>query len=355
MKTKVLFVVESFATGVYAVVHDIACNLNPDKFEIKIIHSIRSDTPQNYANDFKQQNIELIHVQMDSIDMYFKAIRNIKSIINEFCPDLIHLHSSKAGFLGRIAAKHSKTKVYYSPHGFSFIRTDVSSLTKNLFLYLERYANRKKHSTIIAVSQSEAAHARRITDEVVVINNFIDTQSIQELEESEDPFVVTCGRITAARNPKTFNQIAQQLPDIRFVWIGDGEDKYELTSENINITGYLPRKEVFKILPKAAVYIQPSLWEGMPVAVLEAMAAAKPVVASNIIGNKDLIEDGKTGMLFNPEDIDGFVQTITTLLDDKNLRTTIGKNAREYVAAHHDVKVALQAYESLYTSNRRSE
>ena len=355
MKTKVLFVVESFATGVYAVVHDIACNLNPDKFEIKIIHSIRSDTPQNYANDFKQQNIELIHVQMDSIDMYFKAIRNIKNIIKKYHPDIIHLHSSKAGFLGRIAASHCKSKVFYSPHGFSFLRTDVSALTRRMFLMLEKIINLYRKSTIITVSSTEAEHARRITQDNVLISNFIKTELILTSEESNDIFVATCGRISPQKNPTAFNAIAQKLPQVRFVWIGDGEDKYELTSENINITGYLPRKEVFKILPKAAVYIQPSLWEGMPVAVLEAMAAAKPVVASNIIGNKDLIEDGKTGMLFNPEDIDGFVQTITTLLDDKNLRTTIGKNAREYVAAHHDVKVAIQAYESLYTSNRRSE
>ena len=93
----------------------------------------------------------------------------------------------------------------------------------------------------------------------------------------------------------------------------------------------------------------------MPVAVLEAMAAAKPVVASNIIGNKDLIKDGKTGILCDPEDIDGFVQAVKTLLDDKALRKTMGVTAREFVATHHDLKVAIASYEMLYNKSRRGE
>lgn len=348
MKIRLLYVVESFATGVYSVIHDIATNLNPKEFEVKIIYSLRVETPADYEQEFAQHNIDLVHIPMGSAKYYLSAIKKIKHVVAQYQPDVIHLHSSKAGFLGRLVTRKAKAQLFYSPHGFSFLRTDVNALSKRLFFYLEKGISRYRKSTFITVSAGEATQAQRLGTDVQIINNFIDSSQIIPQAENEELFVAICGRITPARNPELFNAIAQRMPQVHFKWIGDGEERAKLTAPNIEVTGYLSRKEVLKILPSAAVYVQTSLWEGMPVAVLEAMSAAKPIVASNIIGNRDLIVSGSTGILCDPHDVDGFISHIEKLLASQEMRIRLGNAAREYVIENHDLHKAVTAYEELY-------
>ncbi|HLW21719.1 MAG TPA: glycosyltransferase, partial [Sphaerochaetaceae bacterium] len=118
-KTKLLYVVESFSTGVYAIVRDIACNLDPEAFTVRILHSLRPDSPKTYEEDFAQPHISLQYIPMGSLKTYRRAVGAIREAIRTFEPDAIHLHSSKAGVLGRLAAKGSFSKrLLYSPHGF---------------------------------------------------------------------------------------------------------------------------------------------------------------------------------------------------------------------------------------------
>jgi glycosyltransferase involved in cell wall biosynthesis len=346
-KTKVLYIVESFSTGVYAIVRDVACNLDKDKFEVLIIHSLRDDSPKTIDQDFIQSNITLKYVPMGTKKDYFKAIKAIKEITKEYKPDAIHLHSSKAGFLGRLAIKGQCENVLYSPHGLSFLRTDVNKLFRFIFFQLEYWINKYVPSKIISVSEGENQHALKITKNSIVINNFIDTSAfVEKVEEGEQ--IVTCGRISPQKNPTLFNEIARALPKEQFLWIGDGPLKETLDSPNINITGLLSRQKAVDNVKKASVYLQTSLWEGMPVSILEAMAASKVVVATNVVGNRDLIEDQKTGYLGSPDDVDFFVETLTKLRKDGNLRKKIGDNAKSYIMKNHDLKRAISLYENNY-------
>lgn len=350
-KIRVLYVIESFSTGVYAIVRDIACNLNPKLFEIMVIHSLRNDSPTDYKIDFSQANITLNYVPMASLKDYLKAIRYIREKIQTFQPDTIHLHSSKAGFLGRLAAHRKSYKnLLYSPHGFAFLRTDVPVMKRWIFLQLEKWVNWYTPGIIIAVSKGELTQALRITKKSVAINNFIDTSLIPVNDNPSGFDIVTSGRIAPQKNPTLFNTIAKALPHLTFLWIGDGPLRSQLDAENITITGYISRKQAIDHVSNATIYLQPSLWEGMPVSILEAMAAAKPVVASDIIGNKDLIQDGVTGFLCAPTSPDQFQKIISRLLSEKELRDSIRIKARDYVRTHHDVHQAVKAYEEIYGS-----
>lgn len=349
LKTRVLYVVESFSTGVYAIVRDIACNLDPDKFEVLIIHSIRHDSPKDYKKDFMYPHIALRYIPMDSLKNYFRSIRLIRGIISEFKPSTIHLHSSKAGFLGRLAmGKKSQIKVLYSPHGFSFLRTDVSGFFRFMFLLLEKAINWYVPSRIVAVSLGEMKEARRITENTITINNFIDTKKISQKETVEEQIVVTTGRISAQKNPQLFNRIASDLPHVSFIWVGDGPLKDELKSPNITITGYVSRAEVLDYLTNTTIYLQTSLWEGMPVSILEAMATGLPIVASDIIGNRDLLENGRTGYLCNPADPGSFIERISALLKDESLQKELGNQARTEAIAKFDLHVAIEKYSTEY-------
>lgn len=350
-KIRVLYVVESFSTGVYAIVKDISCNLDIDKYEIRILHSLRSDSPKKYQEDFDQQNIVLKHIPMGTTRQYLQAIRSIKREITDFKPNTIHLHSSKAGFLGRIAAKRSScSNILYSPHGFSFLRTDVNSMKRWIYLQLERWIDWYVPGKIIAVSEGERIEALRITEQSIVINNFIDTSKIPIGNDHDGYDILTTGRIAPQKNPELFNAIAKALPDYSFLWVGDGPLRSSLSASNITVTGLIPRSQVFEHLSKAKVYLQTSLWEGMPVSILEAMAAAKPVVASNIIGNRDLIQHEETGILCDPANPDLFVHALSKLLSEPQAANLLGKKAHTHVVEKHDLKIAIEKYSQEYTT-----
>ena len=354
-KTRVLYVVESFSTGVYAIVRDIACNLNPDRFTVLILHSLRNDSPKNYEKDFQSSHVTLQYVPMGSFKDYVTATKIIRKTIKTFKPHTLHLHSSKAGLLGRIAAKFSPCKhILYSPHGFSFIRTDVSNFSRKIFFMLEYGINKFNKSKLIAVSEGELVHAHKITSNAIVINNFINLQDFNQRVETTKPYVVTSGRITAARNPHLFNLIAEQLLELQFIWVGDGPQREILTAPNITITGLLSRSEAIAYVQKFDIYIQTSLWEGMPVSILEAMASGKPVVATDIIGNRDLITHNKTGFLCNLDDPNQFIQLIKELHEDKELRLKIGQAAHTYIKNNHDKQQAIARYEKEYSQNNSS-
>lgn len=348
-KTNVLHVVESFSTGVYAIVRDIVCNLNPDRFEVLIIHSLRDDSPKTIEQDFARANISLLYIPMGSTKEYLTSLRKIRTAAKAFNPDAIHLHSSKAGFLGRLALKRFKVPIVYSPHGFSFLRTDVGPLKRRIFFQLEYWIDKYKRSTVVAVSEGEKQHALRFTKNVSRIDNFIDTRMFETLGSEEKGFIATCGRISPQKNPQLFNTIALALPDYSFLWIGDGPLRETLTAPNITVTGLLSRKEAIEHVKQCSIYLQTSLWEGMPVSILEAMAASKTCVATNVVGNRDLISDGKTGFLCEAEKPERFIDLLKRLIKDDELRRSIGRNAREYIAKYHALDQAVAKYEKLYT------
>jgi glycosyltransferase involved in cell wall biosynthesis len=190
--------------------------------------------------------------------------------------------------------------------------------------------------------------ALRITKNSIVINNFIDMVIFKDDDQPQSDTIITCGRITAARNPVLFNAIAKKLPQHTFIWVGDGPLRGEIDASNIIVTGLLPRQEAIIHIKKACIYVQTSKWEGMPVAVLEAMAAAKPVVASDVVGNRDLIIDGVTGFLCDPSSVDQFVKRILELKSSEVLRRSLGTHAKAQIEAHHDVRKAIAEYQANY-------
>ncbi|MEA5032172.1 MAG: glycosyltransferase [Sphaerochaeta sp.] len=347
-KIRLMYVVESFSTGVYAIVRDVACNLDPQRFEVLILHSLRSDSPKNYSQDFNSQNITMSHIPMGTSRDYLKAIASIRKAIHEFQPDSIHLHSSKAGFLGRIAAHNSKARLFYTPHGISFIRTDVGPVKRNIFYLLEKFIQLYTPSRMIAVSPAEYENVKKLTTDATVINNFIDVASVPQSQAPDSLLVGITGRITEAKNPPLFNRIALGMPSVQFIWIGDGDLRAQLSALNIQITGQVTRSEALQKLSELSVYIQTSSWEGMPISLLEAMACSKPVVVSKIPAHENLIQDGTSGYICASNDENQFIEKIRLLLDQPDLRSALGQGAKTFVLAYHDLKQAIERYSTEY-------
>ena len=131
---KIIHVIESSATGTLEVVKLITNSLAKKGFDVSIIYSKRDDTPDDIESLF-DNNIKLYYLNMSNIFCVFK----LRNLISSLHADIVHLHSSKAGFLGRVSLFLTKKtfKIFYSPHCISFLRKDISSLKWKLFIFLE--------------------------------------------------------------------------------------------------------------------------------------------------------------------------------------------------------------------------
>ena len=142
-----------------------------------------------------------------------------------------------------------------------------------------------------------------------------------------------------------FNEIAKKFPNIEFTWIGDGMQKNKLTSPNINITGWKSRKEVLRNLNDNDIFILTSLWEGLPISLLEAMYMKKICIVSNVIGNRDVIQDGVNGYIAN--NIDDFIRTINDLISSRDV-VSIKENANKVVINEFNAVDMIEKYKREY-------
>lgn len=307
-KVKIVYIIEALGGGVYTYFKSLLPFL--DQQEGKTIYLIYSGkrkevNPDKIRGDFPK-SVHLIEVDMErnlAPIQDIKATLKIRKILLEIQPDIIHLHSSKAGVIGRWAAAISRIKapVFYTPHGYSFLKLDISKNKRNLFYNIEKYTQKIFGGTTIACGESEYEMARKIGPSTL-INNGIRLEQINAYRAphfNKRLTFGTLGRILPQKNPELFNQIALLHPQYDFIWIGDGENRNLLTAPNIKITGWSTNNlEIFPLLNQVDVYLQTSLWEGLPIAILEAMALKKPILATDIAGNRDLVEPGKNGYLF---------------------------------------------------------
>lgn len=336
---KVVHIIEALGGGVYTYFSDLSTYFGEDEvrkhINTTIIYSAnRKEIDREKIKSEFSSTINLVEVNMLRS---FSPLQDLKSVIQltkelkKINPDVIHLHSSKAGVLGRIAYffLFKKKKLYYSPHGYSFLRTDISKPIRRVYWFIEKSTQVLFGGVTIACGDTEFEIAKKIGKSELVRNG-VDVDGIRQnfIETKNDKLTVgILGRITYQKNPALFNSIALNFPDFNFVWIGDGELNSLLTAPNIKITGwFFDRENILKKLNSIDVYLQTSLWEGLPIAVLEAMALEKPVIASNVIGNKDIVIHNETGFLFEEiSELEPYFQ----ILSNSHNRNLFAKKAFE--------------------------
>lgn len=336
---RIVQVIESTATGTLAMVRLISNQFAKENHEVHVIYSVRIDTPSNLLEQF-ESTIKLHHVQMSGRSLP-AILKELRSKLKTIKPDVVHLHSSYAGFLGRIASVGilSSTRFFYSPHCISFMRKDISQIKRLCFIALEKLACLKR-CIYIACSESERIEINKyVGSKVLLIENAVDNKILDKkyqanINQVHRPCVVTVGGIRKQKNPTLFAELAKALTgdDIEFIWIGDGDSelKNKLISAGVTVTGWLSREQVADRLANSKLYLSTALWEGMPVSIIEAMACGLPVVASKCAGNIDVIQHGNTGLLFS-DVLDGLI-AIRKVLADQFLAQTF------YVNAIADVK-----------------
>lgn len=359
LKKRLLYVVESFGGGVFTYLVNLS-NTLANKYQITIAYSIRDQTPKSFR-DYFDPRITFVEVnnfqRKPSIMRDLKAIAELRDIYLKIQPDIIHLNSSKAGALGRVAFVGKKAKVFYTPHGYSFLMENISPLKRGVYWFIEKLLAIFP-AIIIACGQDEFAASRRLTKKAILINNGLNIDSYQSPNQwideqksisSDKAFVVyTVGRISEQKNPQLFNQIALSLPKIHFVWIGDGELRHELTASNISITGWIDEKSVIEKTRNLDIFILTSRWEGLPMSLIAAMYERKLCIVSDVAGNHDVISEGVNGYVCgNKMD---FVNRIQSFTRNSSLIEQLQDAARTDVIEKYNLKQMAMKYDEAYTN-----
>ena len=318
-RKKILFVVEAMGGGVFTYIMDLANELCKN-YDMYIAYAVRQQTPENYREYFDKR-VHLIKVKSFTRSINplkdMKAILEIKRIAKRIDPDIIHLHSSKAGVVGRVAFNGKVVPLFYTPHGYSFLMENYKTMKRKMFKTIETVMAKRKCITI-SCSRGEHKETVKLTKRALYVNNGINTMDLakmlEKVETVDHPFTVfTLGRICYQKNPELFNLIAESMPEVRFLWIGDGEMREYLKAPNIEITGWVDREKALSLSVNADVFILTSLWEGLPISLLESMYMRKLCVVSNVIGNRDVIHNGHNGFVCRSvEDFKAAIETQNT-------------------------------------------
>lgn len=345
---KIMIISETIGGGLRKHLMLLLHNLNLDDYEIILVYGNRVDDAFIHEIPWlEQQGIRLVNLSclVRSLDLKqdFAAYRQLKTLINEEQPDIVHCHSSKAGIVGRFAAKANGVKqIFYTPHGYSFQADEFSNLKKRLFCLIERSASHLATTMTFTVSngEKELAVQERIDkpDKFEVIYNGLPKVQIPKgrlrdlLQLGTDDFIVgTCARISSEKNAPLFVKIAQsyiqQNPNAHFVWIGDGEDieSYRSIHPNIHFIGF--RDDSDQLVADFNVFLTTSLHEGLPYSPIEAIRAGVPVVASDVVGNNEVVIEGLNGYLYPLNDVQRAVQAIhkAVNLDEDTIKQDFNK------------------------------
>lgn len=354
-RKKILFIVEAMGGGVFTYIVDLANEL-VQKYDMYVAYAVRKQTPEDYREYFNEK-VQLIEVKNFGRSINFikdiKALFEIREIAKSINPDVIHLHSSKAGALGRIAFSSRKYPLFYTPHGYSFLMQNYSAGKRFMYRIIETMCSRRNCMTI-SCSEGEHQETLKLTHNATYVNNGINVTELQKLINQfgligEHPFTVfTLGRICYQKNPVLFNKIAEEMPEIRFLWIGDGEMRDVLTAPNIEITGWVKREDALRYSLYGDVFLLTSLWEGLPISLLESMYMKKLCVVSNVIGNRDVIHSGRNGYVC--DDVSSFKIAIQSA--DKSF--DLIENAYSDVLTKYNTKVMMNAYSTIYEQYMKS-
>lgn len=352
-KQKILHIVEAMGGGVFTYIVELVNGMS-DEFDITIAFGVRSETPENYAEYFND-NVKLVRVKSFCRSLNpmkdLKACFELRKIVANEKPDIMHFHSSKAGAIGRMLFSRKNRKCFYTPHGYSFLMENISPIRRKIYKVIEKICG-NRNCTTVACGKGEWEESQKVSKKTTYISNGINIEKIDKVLETPPlrskghPFTVyTVGRINYQKNPELFNEIAKLVPDVRFAWIGEGDMRDCLTSENIVITGWVKSQDALELSKNGDIFMLPSRWEGLPISLLEAMYMKKLSIVSNVVGNRDIVKNGITGYVCNTAE--EFAETIMKYRDQDNSRVI--ENAYSEIVNHYNSHWLCDRYRELYS------
>ncbi len=305
----------------------------------------------------------------------WRAMQALRVWMERERPDVVHTHSSKAGILGRMAAKRAGVPIIvHTVHGMSFNRTQKAWM-RRAYRDLE-------------------AHCARFTDKIVTVADAMADQTVEaEVAPREKCVTIYSGMETERFDPALYDRaairrglgipadavvvasvarmfvnkgyeqliaampkIAEQVPNVQFLWIGDGPDRTRYMeqvramglAERVHLTGLVRPETVPEMLSAADILAHASQWEGLPRVVVQGLLLEKPAVAFDVDGTPEVVIPDRTGVLVKLNDIDGLAAGVVRLASDDRLRAELGRQGREFCLERFDWRRMVDQIDGVY-------
>jgi glycosyltransferase EpsD len=347
---------------------------------IEVLHSLGYEI--HAAADFSDANerLDTLDIVRHSLDIQrspysmknIKAYKQLVEIMKSENYDAVHCHSPIGGVLARLAAKSvGISPVIYTAHGFHFYKG--APLINWLVYYpVEKFLSRYT-DVLITINQEDYSRTQKFNAKKVIYvpgigvdtNKFSEAsvnkdKKREELGISDDTIVLlSVGEMIKRKNHETAIKALAKVDRQNVIYLicgrGELEGCLKGLAKNLGIEDRVQflgfRNDISDICAASDIFVFPSYQEGLPVSVMEAMAAGLPIVCSSIRGNTDLIKNGKGGYLVDSEDVNGFATNIEKIIDNIELRTLMSRRNIEEVKKF-DKEAAKKEIKKIYESLR---
>lgn len=291
----------------------------------------------------------------------WKAFSQIRDVLKKAKPDLLSCHSSKAGMLGRLAARAEKVKVIFTAHGWAF--TDgVPTVQRNIYKVLEKVTGYfSDHIITVSEYDRDLALKNHIVspDKITAIHNGMpERPAVLHAIKDGPTRLMMVARIGPQKDHETLLRALATLKDLSWTLdlVGGGDDTElrELVidlglDERVLFRG--ERHDVAELLEKEAdLYLLISKWEGFPRSILEAMRSSLPVIASNVGGVSEAVVEGQTGYMVPPMNVEKLSYTLRLVIPDKALQNTLGQAGRARFDQNFAFKAMMAKTLAVYSS-----
>lgn len=363
-KTNVMLITHDLAIGgLQQVVVNICNRIDKNKFNVKVM-CLRN--LGEYTDEINRLGIQIYYLpHKKSISDYFKFLF-VAKILRKEKIKVIHTHNTQPFLDGTLGAILSGVKtIIHTDHARNFP-------DKKKYMIAERILS-KFAFKVVGVSEHTCKNLNKYEKiskgKIAVINNGIlyekynikinNKKKKEQLSIKTDGYIIgLCVRLSNQKGItyllRAMPKIINMYPDILLLIAGDGKRRKNLEEESINLNieknvKFLGgRVDIPEILQLLTLYTLPSLWEGMPMALLEAMAAGVPIVTTNVGGIPKMIKHGFNGLIVDPQNHEKLGDAILKLLDDRKLREKFIENGKKTFLDNYDASIMTKKYEVLY-------
>jgi glycosyltransferase involved in cell wall biosynthesis len=378
MKAKVYHVITKLELGGAQKVTLMTLERLPrDRYDVGLITG-----PEGLLVDWANRIPALTRVWNPSLVRELRPLQDLRAFLGLWRlfrkerPQIVHTHSSKAGILGRWAAKLAGVPlIFHTAHGFGFndfqrravhsVYLGLEKLTARITtkLFLVSYANAEKAEKCGVVKQGDWILAR----DSIAVDEFIRPkprrQKLRDWGVPENKVIV--GMIACfkpQKSPEDFIEVAAQVlkktDRAHFLMAGDGELRASVEERirrhgigrHVTLLGWQDEQEMPEVYRNLDIVVLTSLWEGLPCVFSEAMACELPIVATNVDGAREAIMDGDNGFLHEPHDVDAMAESVLRLVNEPETRRRMGERGKSRVM-EFDIGTSVDTVESTYQAH----
>ena len=307
------------------------------------------------AKNLKVIRIPSLGRQFNPIKDHF-AFKQLLKVVKEVKPDIVHSHTFKAGYIGRIRTREitkaagKQVKFVHTFHGHLFDDPEFSGIKSSIITSLERRCAKRTDAIITVGAQVGKELLERNIGRPKQFTNIPPGVEPLKLPKSKPREKVTIGwiaRVTGVKNPLRALEIAKLFPDAQFLIAGGGDLLEQVKAQAPKNTKVLGWTDAAKLFAASDIILSTSENEGMPIALIEAHLASKPVVATNVGGVSEVVLNNKTGFV-TKKNTQELVKALERLIVSKALRTAQGKAAKAHASKAFSVEKMIKAHVSLY-------